>query len=571
MTSTIDLDPSDPVPLASTCPNGRLRRGRTWVAGSTVAVTIAYFVVVASLWLDRPGLYMDETNFVDAALGGRFDHQSYVYQRVGGLPILIIPYAGTLKAAAYAPIFAIFGVSVATVRIPVIVLSAATLVVTYLMGRQLIGPWSAVLVVVVGTCPAFIFMSKVDWGPVAVAMFLAAVFLLSFFLYESTGRVRWLSAVLGSILLGVFDKQNFVWLVVAVSAGAAVVYRKRLWRHARERPWATVAAWALFGYCFLFELALVLPNLSASSGSSSLQDPFTHLVPAWRLFEGTVGYSEVITIFTGRPVSQPLWMEIQVTFSLLALGVLALRRQRGPLASGCRVPARAAVFFSIVFVVMLFEVAATRLAIGPHHVIELVPYPTLVLVCSVVAVVRSGPSFRATSMVIAVVGLGVILAAQAVSTSQFISLMRNPDRFSTGFSTMVYRDASFLDANVGGVDEVVSAGWGPGTPLFSLACPRDRPKYRDDLWTSLAQLNAATAPSEVKRTFGDRRILLVSVHGVQNLGLPHDLYANETLLASAYATAFPGRHPVRVLTTSAYDITYLGPGLFRPGERDCPR
>ena len=565
--------PTDPIPSTSSSPRVPTRTPdgpRTaWWAAATVGVAVVFFVTVASLWLDRPGLYMDETNFVDAALGGHFNHQLYVNQRVGGLPVLIIPYIGALKAALYAPIFALWGVSVSTVRIPVILISAATLIVTYFMGRQVIGRWSAILVLLMGTCPTFIFMTKVDWGPIVVALFLTVTLLLTFLRYLSTGRIGWLWALLGCVLAGVFDKQNFLWLVIAVGAGAAVVYRGQLWQRAHERTKATLVAVGAFCYCFLLELAFVLPNVSSSNGSSSLQDPFPQLAFAWGLYERTIGYSEVIGFFTSRVVSQPVWMDFQWVFSLTALAVLALRRRRGPLPDAAVVPARAAVFFIVVFAVMIVEVAATRLATGPHHVIELLPYPTLILLCSVVAVVRSGPVFRTVSFVIAASGLSLVLVAQGFSTVQYVSLMQNPGRLNATFSTAVYRDSAFLNANAGGVDEIVSAGWGPGTPLFSLACPKDRPKYRDDLWGRLAKVTSANAREEVRVAFGDRPIFLVSEDGVQNTGLPHRLYANAALLKAAYASVFPGRHPTQVLSTNVYDITYFGPGVFHPGTDNC--
>ena len=154
--------------------------------------------------------------------------------------------------------------------------------------------------------------------------------------------------------------------------------------------------------------------------------------------------------------------------------------------------------------------------------------------------------------------------------------MQNPSRFSTLFSTAVYRDAAFLNANDGGVDEVITAGWGPGTPLFSLACPKDRPKYRDDLWNGgppagngLVKTTLANARNVVRTTFGNRPTFLVSVNDAQASGLPASLYANTNLLKAAYASVFPGRHPTEVLATSAYDITYFGPGSFHAGNADC--
>ncbi len=546
----------------------RQRRTSRWEAAAVTAAVV-YFVTMACLWLDRPGLYMDESNFVNAALGGRYPHQLYIYERLGGFPLLIMQYIGTAKGALFVPIFSIFGVSVSTIRIPAIALSAATLVVAYFMGREVIGRWSAVLVVLMGTCPTFIVMSKVDWGPIVVAMFLAMTLLLAFFRYMESGDIRWLWVVIGIALVGVFDKQNFLWLIVGIGAGAAVVYRSRLWSLARRRPRATVVAVASFAGCLLlFGLAFVLPNLSIQ-GSSSLQDPIPHLAFAWSLYQRTIGYSEVIGFFTGSFVTQPMWMDLQWVFSVAALGVLALRRRRGRLPDSAVVPARAACFFLIVFVVMVVEVAGTRQATGPHHVIELLPFPELVLLCSMVGVWRSGTHFRIVISVIAGLGISLILAAQAVSTVQYVSLMQNPGGLSTVFSTDVYRDAAFLNANVKDVDSIVSAGWGPGTPLFSMACPADRRKYRDDLWPHLVGLTPTTAPAAVRYFFGDKRILLVSVNNTPQSNLPSDLYADTGMLAAAYVSAFPGRHPEQVLKTSAYDITYFGPQPFEAGHSDC--
>lgn len=205
---TTDLLPSTSLPTSA--PERTRRRPRTaWWAGATVGVAVVFFVTVASLWLNRPGLYMDEANFVDAALGGHFRHQDYVYQSIGGVLLLIIPYIGTLKAAMYAPIFVLWGVSVTTIRVPVIIISAATLILTYFMARPVIGRWSAILVLLMGTCPTFIIMSKVDWGPIVIAMFLTVALLLAFLRYVNSGGIGWLWAVFSVVVIGVFDKQNF--------------------------------------------------------------------------------------------------------------------------------------------------------------------------------------------------------------------------------------------------------------------------------------------------------------------------------------------------------------------------
>jgi hypothetical protein len=511
---------------------------------------------------------MDETIYVHAALRGNFAHQLYVYKRLGGVPILLLSYLGTVKALLFAPIFAIGGVSVGTIRIPAIAISASTLVVAYFLGREVIGRWSAVFVVLLGTCPTFIIMSKVDWGPTVVAMALTIWLLLAFFRYLHTAGIGWLWALFAIALIGLWDKQNFIWLLVGVGIGAAAVYHRRLWELVRGRPTGTLIAAGSFLVGVLLELPLLLPNLTGQ-GTSSLQDPLPHLASAWALYQRTAGYSEVISFFTGHTVVQPVWMDLQWLFALTALLALALRRRRGPLPARALVPARAALFFLLVFVVLLIEIAGTRQATGPQHVIELVPYAPLVLLCSVVAVSNSGPTFQISSSVIAVLGVSVILATQVVATTQYMALLGDPGRLRPVLSTAVYQDSTYLNANAGGADDVVTAGWGPDLPLFSLACPNDRQKYRDDLWVRFVGLTPASAPTAVRDLFGSRRVLLVSVHDVTHAGLPPNLYANTRLLETAYRAAFPHRHPTRVLTTSAYDITYFGPSSFRTGHADC--
>ena len=68
-----------------------------------------------------------------------------------------------------------------------------------------------------------------------------------------TGRIVYLWTVFALALVGIFDKQNFVWLVIAVGVGGAVVYRRRLLELARGRPKATgVAVVSFVVALFLF-------------------------------------------------------------------------------------------------------------------------------------------------------------------------------------------------------------------------------------------------------------------------------------------------------------------------------
>ena len=528
---------------------------------------VAYFFTLSCLWPTRPGLYMDESNFVNAALGGRFPHQMFVAARILGIPVLILPYYGALKSALFAPVFALFGVSPLSIRVPAIIISATSLIVAYQLARGLVGRWgAAILVMLMASCPAFVMMSKVDWGPTVLPMLLKLAAFLAFFKLLQTKRVRWLWVLLAIFVLGFYNKEDFQWVIVAVTIAAGVCYWRPLVDIIHSRPRATTAAIATFVCVGLVGfLWLVLMHLEPSHGS--LQNPIWHLRAAWRLYENTVDSSEVIGFFTGNAVVQPAWMSWLWVPTLACLGIVGLLRLHGPLPPSAAEPARAAAFFLVVGFVILVEIAATKQAVGPQHAIALWPIPDLVLVFSAVAVLRAGTQqWVVVIAVVAGVALVGTFIAQGIATQQYVALMEHPSELRPVLSTDVYRDAAFLRSNAQNVDQIISAGWGPGVPLFSLACPSERRKYQDVLWERLARLTPQNAVHEVRLLFDNERVLLVSISNPARDAIPLSLRSNVTLIDSAYRDAFPGRRPRLVLATSAYDITYLGPGTFNPGH-----
>ena len=73
---------------------------------------------------------MDEMDFVGAATGKR------PYRGWLGIPLMVFPYIGALKAWIYTPIFALFGVSALSIRFPVVLISCGTLALGYTLVRR---------------------------------------------------------------------------------------------------------------------------------------------------------------------------------------------------------------------------------------------------------------------------------------------------------------------------------------------------------------------------------------------------------------------------------------------------
>jgi 4-amino-4-deoxy-L-arabinose transferase-like glycosyltransferase len=106
---------------------------------------------------------MDEVDFVNAACGG--PDNTMIHMRPGAVPVFIMPYLGALKAWLHLPIFALFGVSAVTIRLPVILFAAVTLlIIAQFLRAKLGGVWSGIAVWIMAVDPENILPSRVDWG-----------------------------------------------------------------------------------------------------------------------------------------------------------------------------------------------------------------------------------------------------------------------------------------------------------------------------------------------------------------------------------------------------------------------
>ena len=120
-----------------------------------IAFSLFYFAIMAGRNIAIPGLYYDEVLFVNAATGAVTD--SFIARRIGGAPVMLMPYIGALKAYLYFPIFKIFGVSPATIRFPVICISFVSLLTAYSISRLTFNKCArAMLVLIVSVDPVFI-------------------------------------------------------------------------------------------------------------------------------------------------------------------------------------------------------------------------------------------------------------------------------------------------------------------------------------------------------------------------------------------------------------------------------
>ena len=194
-----------------------------------VAGAVLAYVLISLFHIRNPGLYYDESLFVNAALGAP-DNDDFVSYRLFGIPLMNFPYVGALKSFVYAPIFAVFGVSLLSIRLPAVLLSAGTIVIIYLLLSRLIPRWiAAVTTAFVAVDTSFILMTRLDEGPIVLMLLLKVVAVYALIRSLQTSSWRFFALSLMLLVLGVWDKLNFIWIVAAL-APASIVYWRSLWR-----------------------------------------------------------------------------------------------------------------------------------------------------------------------------------------------------------------------------------------------------------------------------------------------------------------------------------------------------
>lgn len=184
---------------------------------------ISVYVVLAVIKLGHPGLQYDELLFGNAALGNSTG--IFIHKVKFGIPIMLMPYIGALKAYIYYPIFAVFETSYATVRLPMIFLTAVSLWLIYKFvskGADFSVAVLSILFLAADAC--FISLTRTDVGPVAIGLFFRCLALLYFFKFVENRGGKNIIIICGALLLGFYDKLNFIWFIIAFAVAAIVFY-----------------------------------------------------------------------------------------------------------------------------------------------------------------------------------------------------------------------------------------------------------------------------------------------------------------------------------------------------------
>ncbi len=122
------------------------------------------FILLGALLIPRAGFEVDEllfTNPLYSSLSSDFE-LGVLHHKV---PVMLIAYVGAFKTLLYWPILHVFGPSAFTIRLPMVLAGAATILLFFRLADTLAGRVAAVIaVVLLATDPTFLLTDTFDWG-----------------------------------------------------------------------------------------------------------------------------------------------------------------------------------------------------------------------------------------------------------------------------------------------------------------------------------------------------------------------------------------------------------------------
>ena len=482
-----------------------ITRERTWARWElpTLLGLLAVYVGLATYKIHLPGLYGDEILFVGPAAGER------PYLKCFGLPLLIFPYIGALKSWIYTPIFALFGVSPVSIRLPAILISCGTLALGYSLVRRILTPgWAVAFTGACAVHPGFVLLTRVDLGPIALMLFLKALCLVLLFKWlDGPQRICW--SVFGVCILGFFDKFNFIWFVVALAFSTSAIYGAEIFRKLRTVPVRVLVAIAIalvaVGLLVLWIVYPLLqrPQVRASSGRFSQM---------WSLYESMSTGAGTAFLWFKSPPAVPSWtgwgvLSVAAIFLLLTLVSYSCRAgvDKNVDTRSLRFCLWCLLMFGTIFV----EILLTPQAGGPHHVIMLFPFDLLAAFSAAFLLANAFSGMRRQIVLLEGCVLVIWVASNLRSFEAHFSKFRDVSSFRGRWSPHVELLAAYLNDEAKNVDSIYTTDWGIGFELTAL-CRRKIGRKVKDSWPTFLGWSAdrPDAAAEITRVFPPEKTAL---------------------------------------------------------------
>jgi|GEM_PF-2715588 len=539
-------------------------RGRRVAYYLGIGLAIALFFWLSARHITSPGVHYDEVLPAPAAIHLVKGQVNADYNRVWSVtiagrtfPVMDMEYMGALKSYLLAPVFFLFGINVTALRLTGILVTLLGLVFTARFAAAAFGTQAALWGTwLVATDPSFILYFKTDFGPLAAAFLLrmAALFYLARW-WKSGGRLAPLIAASALLGLGIYDKTNFLWFVVALAVVGA-----GLWLVSRERPRLTGRHLALALITLLLASAplwvfnlrnnWVTFKMAALPGESVSLAKLIQLVPrrTVELKSMLNGQANDVWMF-GQPLTPHLgikgtWLLPLSVAAVAILVVVGLATRRWRLLA---LPALMAV--------MLGQMYLTPRPVWVWHFIGLYPFPHLAVGLALVVIGQAvGPRWRAAVMWGGSVVLLMALCFNLLAMANYYQLMRETGGRGTWGET-IYPLAETLKTQY--ADRPIQLmDWGVGNQLFFLSAGQLR--LHEPFW---AYLGSPQPAEELVRLVADPTNVFI-VHTPPETMFPNPRAALDEAVRRAGAVVKAERQFYNRRSKAVYTLFEFSP---RPG------
>jgi hypothetical protein len=204
-----------------------------------------YFLGAGFVLIPYPGFQHDEVLFAEPIFQRGLTFYSYAIGR-HNIPLMLMSYLGTLKTLIYWPIFKNWHPSAYSLRVPVLLISAFSLLLFWPVMRRAGGRRAAAIAaVVLATDSMYLLTSLFDWGPVALQHLFLVSILLALIRYHETGKSGMLALACFVAGLALWDKALFFWIAGGLVVGGLASFPRQIWRRVHWRS-ALVAAISFF-------------------------------------------------------------------------------------------------------------------------------------------------------------------------------------------------------------------------------------------------------------------------------------------------------------------------------------
>ena len=395
---------------------------RVWL--SPLLACLAFALLSLAI-LPYPGLEDDELFFTVPLYlpqGTLFSVRAFG----GCIPLMLNGYLGAFKTWLYAGIFEFFEPSRWSVRVPVILVGAITIWLTWLWTRRAAVPRAAAFTVaLLATDSVFIVTNTFDWGPVALqhALLMGGLVALQYWFKKNSNHYLALGFLLFG--LGLWDKALMIWPLVGLSFAAICVYPKELRSHLRGVPLAIAAASLLLGALPLVTYNLIRHGATASTNTKlSLSLIPGKLTELRQTLNGSVLLGPLVAASAGPLAQTPRTLVERTSVAIeTALGAHTDNWMLPALALSlvCLVflRSRLLAFILIAMIVTWLQMAAnTGTGGAAHHVILLWPFPCVFIGIALAGVANRVPA-RASYAVTAIAA--ILVCGNLLNTNEYFA------------------------------------------------------------------------------------------------------------------------------------------------------